>query len=260
MRFTRNILPALLAAFLLSGCGSGTSVNPATSSPTYPSVTGNWAITANSQLTATTFQIGGYIVSANPGTVTGVIHALNSACYSLTQDVPITGTISTAGAISITSSVVSSQVITLSGTISNGSLSGGAYTITGGCAAGDHGTVTGYIAQSYGNAYAGSFFSIPSHLTIGTSITTAQTGPDVDGLFHVTGTATFTGSPCFTSGSITSSTIAGAYMSVTIATSNGTVTFYGYATDSTGKTVVGDYTVAGGTCNGDYGTGSVSHS
>jgi hypothetical protein len=49
-------------------------------------------------------------------------------------------------------------------------------------------------------------------------------------------------------------------MSVTIGTTNGTVTFYGFQTDSTGKTITGDYTVSGGSCNGDYGTGSVSHS
>jgi hypothetical protein len=250
----------LMAVFLLAGCGSGTSGNSTTSTPTYPNVTGNWAVTAVSQLIGTTFQLGGYITSATPGTVTGTIHVLNSGCYSLSQDVPVTGTLSTSGAISITSSTVSSQVIALSGTINNYVLSGGTYTITGGCAAGDHGTVTGYITLTYSDVYAGSFYSIPSHLTIGTTITAGQSGPDSDGFFHVTGSATFSGSPCFASGTITASTIAGAYMSVTIGTTNGTVTFYGFQTDSTGKTITGDYTVSGGSCNGDYGTGSVSHS
>jgi hypothetical protein len=49
-------------------------------------------------------------------------------------------------------------------------------------------------------------------------------------------------------------------VSITINTTNGTVFFTGYLTDSTGKTISGNYSVSGGTCNGDYGTGTVSHS
>jgi hypothetical protein len=95
-------------------------------------------------------------------------------------------------------------------------------------------------------------------------IVATQSGPDTNGLYHITGPVTFGGSPCFTSGTILSiladSTIAGSYVNITINTSNGEVNFIGYLTDSTGKTISGNYSISGGTCSGDYGTGTVSHS
>jgi hypothetical protein len=76
----------------------------------------------------------------------------------------------------------------------------------------------------------------------------------------VTGTATFTSSPCFSTGTISTGAVTGSYLALQIATNNnGTVIFGGYDTDSTGKTVKGSYEVTSGLCNGDVGTGSVSH-
>jgi hypothetical protein len=243
--------------FGCGGSGSGTThVNPP---PSYPTLTGNWALTATSQVTKENYQIGGYITNTN-GSVSGTLHLLNSGCFTPTEDIPITGTVSTVGVVSATSSAVSSQVITLSGTVASETLSAGKYSITGGCGNGDEGTVTGFVAPPYSNTYTGTFLSF-SGLSIGTTITTTQSGPDSNGFYSVSGSATFSGSPCFTSATITSSMITGAYMEVILTDSDGsTVTFGGYITDSTGKTISGDYEVTGGKCSGDYGTGSVSHS
>ena len=79
------------------------------------------------------------------GTVSGVLHIINSACYSLTEDVPVAGTITTGGVLSLTSSAIAGQTIVAGGTISGSSLSSGGYSITGGCAGGDKGAVTGYM-------------------------------------------------------------------------------------------------------------------
>lgn len=257
-----SILVFSSVTVLLTACGSsgnsGATVTPPPT-PTYPALTGNWSLSAMSQVTSLTYIMGGYITNTN-GAVSGTIHLLNSGCYAITTDVPITGTVSTSGAFTATSSAVATQVITISGTVTSTALTAGTYSITGGCATGDHGTVTGYAAPPYSNIYSGNFISVPSRITIATMIATTQTGPDVDGFYHVTGTATFSGSPCFSSGTISASTIAGSYMAITITTSNGTVNFDGYDTDSTGKTVSGAYSVTGGICSGDYGTGSVTHS
>jgi|HubBroStandDraft_5_1064220.scaffolds.fasta_scaffold280693_1 hypothetical protein len=247
-----------------AGCGgsgsAGTPVGPTPPTPppaTYPSLTGNWALTANSTVTPLVTQIGAYVTNTN-GTVSGIVHPLNSPCYSLAQDVPITGTVTTAGAVSATSSPEGGQVLTLTGNVASGVLSGGTYSIAGGCGAGDKGTVTGYIVPAYTNTYTGTFASV-SDISIGAVITTVQSGPDVNGLYSVTGSATFTNSPCFASATISSSEISGAYIEVILAANDGSqVTFDGYITDSTGKTISGDYEVEGGKCSGDHGTGSIS--
>ena len=258
----RGFASILLTSFavVFSGCGGSGSGTMATNSPpSYPTITGNWALTASSQVTKLNYQMGGYITNTN-GDVSGTLHLLNSGCFTPMQDIPITGTVSTAGAVSATSSAVSSQVVTISGTVASGALSSGTYSIKGGCGNGDSGTVTGFIAPPYSNTYSGTLLSV-SKISISTTITTSQSGPDTDGLYHVSGTATFSGSPCFASGTITGSDIAGAYMAVTITANDGSsVVFGGYITDSTGKTISGDYQVTGGKCSGDYGTGSVSHS
>ena len=254
-------MPTLIsAALFLSGCGSsGSSGSASTPPPTYPTLTGDWALTATSQVSKLNYQLGAYITNAN-GSVSGIIHLLNSGCFTPTQDIPITGTVSSSGVVSATSTAVSSQVITLSGTVTSETLTAGKYAIVGGCGNGDTGTITGYIAPAYSNTYSGTFLSI-SGLSISTTVTTLQSGPDADGFYHVSGSVTFGGSPCFASGTIANSTIAGEYMEVIITANDGsTVTFGGYITDSTGRTISGDYEVTGGKCSGDHGTGSVSHS
>lgn len=256
----RGFIPISLACLVvaLAGCGGSNSTTTSpTPTQTYPSLTGNWSLSATSQVTLDTYLMVGYVTNTD-GSVSGTIHMLNSPCYSLAEDVPITGTVSTSGTLTATSSAVVNQVIKISGTITDTALSASTYSITGGCAAGDKGTVTGFATPSYSNTYSGHFVSTPSRITIGTTIALTQNGPDSDGFYHVSGTGSFTGSPCFTSGTISSSTIAGSYISVTVATANGTVVFAGYITDSTGKTISGNYTVTGGTCSGDYGTGSAS--
>jgi len=251
-------------AILMTACGSKGSttapVNPPPPPSTYPTLTGNWSLSATSQVSSANYILGGYITNTN-GTVTGTLHIINATtCFNIAQDLQITGTVSTSGAFTATSAAINSQVITISGTITSTALTGGAYSIAGGCDTGDRGTVTGYAAPSYSHTYAGNFISTPSHITIATTIVATQSGPDTDGFYHISGTATFSGSPCFSSGTITTSEIAGSYMAIVITTASGNIEFIGYDTDSTGKTVSGTYEVEGGLCSGDYGTGSVSHS
>lgn len=242
-----------------AGCGGSGSVptgNTTPLAPQYPSIAGNWSLTAASQVFVQNTLIGGYISNAG-GSVSGTLHLLNSPCYSLTTDVPVSGTITTAGIFSVTSSQVAGQTISVSGVISGGTLSSGSYAITGGCANGDKGTVAGYIVPPFTNSYSGTFVS--DSTSIGVTVTTTQSGPTSDGTYQVSGSATFSGSPCFSSGTITASAIAGGYIDVTITASNGgVIEFIGEITDSTGKTIVGSYDVTAGLCVGNSGTGSLS--
>lgn len=238
------------------GTGSATSGKATPPPPQYPSITGNWSLAANSQVFSQSTLIGGFITNAG-GSVSGTLHFLNSPCYSLPTDVPFSGSITTGGAISVTSSQVARQIVAVSGKITEGTLSSGTYTITGGCGNGDKGTVTGYIVPAFTNTYTGTFVS--GSTSIGVTVTTTQSSPTSDGIYQVSGSATFAGSPCFSSGTITSSAIAGGYMDVVITASNGgVVEFIGEITDSTGKTITGSYDVTAGVCAGNSGSGNLS--
>jgi hypothetical protein len=261
MRYCLFSLFFALIIVPVCGCGgSASGATPVTSPATYPNLTGNWNFFLSpSNTLETSFLVGGYLTNSN-GSVTGTLHAYASNCYPITQDIPVTGTMTTAGEVSLASGVVSGQTLTISGDMTDSSMSG-SYTIAGGCAAEKSGSVAGTVAPPFTNTYSGIFGSV-SGVSIGLSVTIEQSGPNADGEYNVNGTATFTGSPCFSSGTITSSTIFGDYIGVTIdANNNGVVQFSGTADvfGATGETAInGTYQVTGGTCAGDFGAGTIS--
>jgi hypothetical protein len=133
----------------------------------------------------------------------------------------------------------------------------GSYSVAGGCANGDKGTVVGETVPSYTNTYSGTFVSV-SKVSVPVSMTITQSGPNSDGFYQVTGSGTFTGSTCFSTGTIASSEILGDYMDVTLTTNNGgSVEFIGEVSDTAGA-IAGGYTVTAGTCAGSSGTGTIS--
>jgi hypothetical protein len=159
----------------------------------------------------------------------------------------------------MTSAAVNSQTVTVTGTISNGTLSGGTYAIAGGCAGGEKGTASGYVVPPFTNTYTGTF-ALATGGTAAATVTTVQTGPTADGIYQVTGSATFNGSPCLTSGTISFSEISGGYFGVTITSTNGAaLNFVGDITDSTGKTIQGEYEFTAGSCAGASGSGTLTH-
>lgn len=241
-----------LTVVSLIGCG-GSGSNLTSPSQSYPSLTGNWAVTANSTVAHATIDIGASIVSTE-GNVTGVLHVLTSNCYAWNTDVPFSGTESTTGAVSLTTSPVANQVMTIKGTMTSSSLSG-TYTVVGGCAGGDSGTLSGQTVPAYNVTMNGTFLS-KSGLSVPVSIVTTQTGPDIHGMFPVTGTVTFTNSPCFATGTITNSIVTGDVIAVTITANDGSyVAFSGW---NTSGTITGLYSVSGGKCSFDSGTGTVT--
>jgi hypothetical protein len=270
----RNLRVMLLLAFalLLASCGGGNSSTGTNSSgssgattPTAPNITGNWSITVQSTVAAGSVQVGGSLVS-NGTQVSGVLHVLNSSCFQIADDVPVSGSI-TAGsnAITLTSGTVESQVVTVNGTVAadGKSISSGTYTIAGGCDNTDHGSLTGFVVPPFINTYTGTFISATagSATNVSATITQAATA-DGDGLFHVTGTVMFPNGVCFTSATVTPSSAAiGGFLVLDLATNTGAdVLYVGQITDSSGKTINGQYHVNSGNCAGDSGTGNVSHS
>jgi hypothetical protein len=249
------VLPAILA-----GCG-GSSGPIASGNPvaTYPTLTGNWTVLATSNLTGATYLLGGSIANSE-ASVSATLQVLpfESGCLPTGEPITFTGAITSGGAISLASAAVANQTISISGSSLFGNTINGNYKITGGCAAGDSGTVLGAIIPSYAGAYTGTIQPY-SGTQIGASMSLVQSGPSAGGEFNVSGTATFSGSSCFTTGTITSSVVLGEYIQITMSTDKGgTVQLTGLGTGPQVMTIVGTYQVTAGPCAGTVGSVSIS--
>jgi len=266
-----RVFQTLFATFLLTlltGCGGAASSLIAALTPSYPAMTGNWTLAGTSQLTsgniAGAWLAGGSLKNVK-GAVSGTLHILTSSCFLPTLDVPVTGTVSAGDVtsdISLVSSSLSGQVITATGTVVNAGSTlalNATYTVAGGCAGGDKGTLVGTLVPSITNAYTGAFVSRPSAVSMPVTMALTQGAADSDGYFAVTGTATFTGSSCYSTGTVTGGVLVGNTLGVFFATDNGgQLEFSGTVTPGTGA-IPGFYVVSSGACAGDHGTVTLTH-
>jgi hypothetical protein len=226
---------------------------------------GNYSLTATDQVSGKIMIIGGLLTGDSSGNVTGAMHVANSSCFDIQKDVVVfSGSISSAGAFTANSSPVNSQVISFTATISTDrtSITAGTFTITGGSCTGEHGTLSGFPLASLTANYNGTFNSGSNTITVSSSPLTQSTSADAQGLFHLTGTLTFSSSTCgLASATIQTSLVAGQIVELTLSGSDGlsTITFSGQAADKTGTNITGLFSIAGGVCAGQSGTATLTH-
>lgn len=232
-------------------------------SQTTISVSGNWQITATSAVLSGSSVLVGNIAQSG-SSLSGAMHLSGSDCYVFDTPIPFTGTLSGNNSATMTTSSVLGQVITASFTVAADENSfSGTYHLSGGCGDGDYGTVYGNRVQSYTGTWKGTFYSYSGPATSVTAYIT-QSGPYTSGshqgLYWLTGTVTFTNSVCFSSGTIGTNLVGGGAMAMDINTNDyATVSFIGSLTSlATANAITGSYTIAGGSCSGDSGTGSLS--
>ena len=228
-------LAGLLAGFL-AGCGTGSSpqISAEASAKSYAATAGNWKFTSGSAAFAGALTVSGT-------TVTATLHSVSAACPSAVFTA--SGTISAADSLSLTAPNVSGGKLTISGTLAadQHSLTAPAITVSGGvCATPAVHTAslsprdtTSPTAQQYqpltGN-YNGTFTD-NSGATLAVAATLSQpTTPDTNGVYHLTGYATFPNTPCLATPVITDSTITGDSIQAT------------YTDRDSGSTVVGNGT------------------
>jgi|ERR1700761_1199624 len=247
--------------FFLSGCGS----NSSSSKNATPAMNGNWEIKAVSQTTGTTY-LGGANLSTTGNTITGILHFTNMPCgftvNGYMYDTPVTGTISSNGKLELSTTDINGLTLNISGIWSSGVISNGTYTVSGACEYenGDHGSLTGFPVPPLSGTYTGSFQS-SSGVPVRATMVLSQSSFSSDGIYSLTGTATFDGSPCFSTGTIDVNAydfLVGGSVQFPIVTSNGALLFQGQVTDGTGNTITGQYEVTEGSCAGDVGSGSAS--
>lgn len=249
----------------LIGCGgSSSSSGPSPATP-FSLQSGNWNVNASSSAApGNNFIVGGNLTQSGTN-ISGVMHIFSSACFDLTIDVPVTGSVS-AQSVTLTSSAIAGQVVTVNASGTSATALTGTYSVGGtGCAAGDKGTISANLVPSISGSWHGTFTSsVAAGTTINATATLTQSStPDADGLFPVTGTVTFTGSPCFASGTIRQSIFAGGVLGLDL-TTNDTPTpgevIVSVVMDSpsTATAATGIIQIDAGSCNGDIGTGHIT--
>ena len=187
---------AAILCCLSNGCGGSSPT------PSFPiaALNGNFSISATSSATLVVNTFNGGIQTDSAGHVTGVLHVqgLLFDCFGLELDLPLSGTIDSAGHLNATITGSGNQTITLNATVSpdGTSISNGSYSGTGtaGCAGDDQGTVAGFQVQAFTGAYSGSFSPSPS-TTITLALPLLQSAAaDSHGTFPVSAsTVTVTG-------------------------------------------------------------------
>ncbi len=267
-RLAVALSPLALAA--LVGCGGNVVVpvgtNPGKPIPNYKYLTGNWVIQATPTTGTGPFStLKGFIneQSQQPGTydVTTMavqVTPMNSSCYDSAVVVPFSG--ATEGtALKLGSLSINGQYITVAATTdATATHFAGTYTISGGCAKGDKGTLAGtqyapltgtYAATGLTGAIPGS--SGPQGISLTLSQYSQGTG---SGDFLISGNATFTGSPCFTSGTLaaTDGSVLGDTANFTFNTNTpGTQVLLSGTFDSAASTLtLNNVQVLGGACGG----------
>lgn len=233
-------------------------------------VSGNWELASSSVQAAPLPQLSGSF-SGDSTAITGLFHTTASgACITPQTIVTLNGRADARRNLVLTSaSFDNGSVLTIRGVLApdGHSILNASYNVTGGACAftAQNGTsLAPMIAAQYlpisGN-YAGTFVDVDGDSLPVSATLTQTTQPDANGVFHLTGNATFPGNPCLTSPVVTDSTVTGSSLSATYSqqqngVTNTVVASGTFNADATVLTIT-NWTLSGG-CGADNGTGSLT--
>lgn len=258
------------AACGLSGCsksgGSGTGTVPVTDPSTYVFLNGNWEFRATpaAGTTAPFTVLTGFLneqgTAGATNFTTAALRAQSSTCYGAVPELSLEGAVQ-ATQVGLTSFAAGGQILTIAQTKDSTSTHlSGTYSIAGGCGDGQHGQLAGTAYTPLTGNYNG---PVTGSLLNGMHLTLAQSGGNGDGLFFLTGSATFSGSACFTTANLAFSDgyVTGSTMHLLLKTnetsSSSQVTVDGTINPAADTLTITSISVAGGKCSGAAGTATL---
>lgn len=252
---------SFLIYLAVAGCG-GSNTGPVQGPHTVAAVE-FYQLTGTSNTNASlNFSLNGALTWFNDSTISGVLHISNSSCFPFNTDIQATGKLlNVESDQDLTLTLPSGQM--LSFTLQRpGDFFTGTYTITGtGCATQDQGMAGGNFTN-VGGIYIGSLNS-SGGTSSNINLTINLVGPDANGFFSATGTATITGGTCFSSATVDPATV--------LSGPNSQIVLVDSAAGKTGKTMLqgtlqggnfgsvifnGTYTSTEGACS-DSGSANV---
>jgi len=225
-------------------------------------MSGNWSLAAtettgngNGPLTTLNGSISEQ-TSTTPSDYVTAVFQVSSGCFGNAAVVPLSGSV-TQLQFQVISFGINAQFLTLNTTKNAAATTmSGTYSIDGGCSNGQMGTVTGVRYTPLTGDYSGTTAATPAQTV---ALTVAQNGSGTGvGTTALTGTASFSGISCFTTGTIgAAAVISGPNFSVPITTNEGTagsqVLLTGTIDQAASTMTVTQAQVVTGACAGSLG-------
>ena len=279
LRFFRLLnpsLPALLVGSVLGlvGCshgasaGSGGTSTGTGTSPSSVNISGNWEFhaTAAQGSSAPFTVLSGFLNEQGSGSTlnftTASLEVQSPACYAESPTLSLEGSTQNTQ-LGLTSFSAAGQVLTINGTTDASSTNlTGTFAVAGGCADGQHGQLTGILYAPLNGNYNGPVVG-QSNLLTGMHLTLTQSGGTSDGLFFLTGSATFSGTSCFSKGTLayTKGSVSGSVFHISLdtdETSGSQVTLVGTADPAADTLTITSVSIVGGACAGSAGTATLT--
>lgn len=256
-----RVFAALLAAtgglafVLLTGCGQiNSSLRVGTA------LAGNWTFAPSSSSVVLNlgFTQGAY------ETVSAVARLQGNSCVTPQTNILLTGSVDANDNVTLVSAPFGGTTLTIKGQVAaNGKgMAAANWAFAGGaCASLGTANVTATNYSTIGGTYVGTFLDRDNN-PLGVSAFLQQTTqPDQNGQFSISGTATFPSNTCFTEQpTVTSSLVTGSSLSMTWTDpgSGAILTAAGSFNSAATQLTITTWSITGGSCNGDAGTGTMT--
>ena len=246
---------SFLSGSLLSGCGlANTAIQVGTS------LTGNWSFAPAAS--AVTLNLG--FTQGAYETVSAVAHLNGTSCVSPATNILLTGSVGGTNQMMLISAPFNGTILTLKGSVTpDGKAIGGAtWTFAGGnCASIGSASVTATDYSEISGTYNGTFLDGSGNQLPVSAFLEQTTEPDQNGQFSLSGSASFPNNGCFSQQpTLTTSLVTGSSLSMTYTDpgSAAVLTASGTFNSAATQLTIANWSISGGPCNGDSGTGSLT--
>ncbi len=265
------VVTSLGLAGLLAGLLSGCSTSATSAAPdAFANVAGNWQFSSATTAASLATTVAGNL-TVSGADISGTLHPISGTCSS-PSNIPVAGSISTSGKLTLSSVGLpgAAAALSVSGTLSadGRSLSGISFAFTGlPCAhPAAHTSApaprlnpTPAIAQQYLpiiGTYTGTFNGNDGTALPVSATLTQTTTADQNGMFHLTGNATFSNNPCLNTPVVTDSVVTGSTVAATYTDTrtNNSVSATGTFSDDATSLTISNWTLSGN-CGAETGTG-----
>lgn len=223
-------------------------------------LSGNWAFTSSNPAMALNlgFTQGSY------ETASAVARLNGSSCISPETDIVLTGSVDAANNMTLVSSPFAGTTLTLKGQVAadGTGMAAANWTFNGGnCGEIGAQNVTATNYSDIAGTYSGNFTDSHGSVLPVSAFLQQTTQPNGDGQFTLSGTATFPSNTCFVQQpTLTQSQVTGGALSMTYVDpgSSAVLTASGTFNSTATSLKISEWSIHGGACNGDAGTGSLA--
>ena len=221
------------------------------------SLAGNWTFTSASS--GATLNLG--FTQGAYENVSAIARLNGTSCVSSATNILLTGSVGGDNQMTLISSPFGGTTLTIQGQVTpdGKGIAGATWTFAGGsCASLGSAKLTATNYSDIAGTYTGTFVDGSGDQLPVSALLDQTTQPDQNGQFSLSGTATFPGNNCFVQQpTMTTSLVTGNSLSMSYtdpgsgAVLNASGTFNSAATQLT----IASWSISGGSCNGDSGTG-----